>query len=126
MDPFKYFADQAPFFAATDEHFTPPAVALSWQIANVILLLAPIAVICCWTRHGEIAVWYLVAVGCADLGHIHAVYRAGPEFFWDVGAWNDMTWGNVGVSAFLNVNRWLTVMGVFGKVGNMDRVKKTI
>ncbi|RSM05611.1 hypothetical protein CEP52_006182 [Fusarium oligoseptatum] len=21
MDPFKYFADQAPFFAATDEHF---------------------------------------------------------------------------------------------------------
>ncbi|KAM5344684.1 hypothetical protein ACJ41O_010546 [Fusarium nematophilum] len=118
LDPFKYFADQAPN-PITREAFTPQAEALTWQMANVILLLAPIALICCWTKNREIAIWYLVAVGLGDWGHIYAVYRGvGPEYFWDFAGWNDMTAGNVGVSAFLNVNRWLTVAGVFGSVGS--------
>ncbi|KAF4971539.1 hypothetical protein FZEAL_9823 [Fusarium zealandicum] len=126
QDPFQYYAAQMPGYPSAIEHFTPPAQVLSWQMGNIFPLLAAIAVICCWTKHGEVAVWYLIAVAFADMGHIYAVYRAGPDYFLNVAEWNDMTWGNVGVSAFLNVNRWLTVLGVFGTVGgSMDRAKKT-
>ncbi|KAJ3532724.1 hypothetical protein NM208_g8310 [Fusarium decemcellulare] len=125
LDPFQYYAAQSPH-PVTEKDFIPQAVALSWQITNIFLLLAAVAVICSWTKHREIAIWYLIAVAFADFGHIYAVYRAGPEYFWNVGAWNDMTWGNVGVSAFLNVNRWLTVLGGFGRVGGaIGRSKKT-
>lgn len=55
-------------------------------------------------------------MGLADLWHLYATYRGvGSEYFWNVSGWNDMVWGNVGSSAFLNVNRWLTVLAVFGK-----------
>lgn len=75
------------------------------------------AVICCWTPHAKVARYYLIAVAFADLGHIYAVYRGmGPAGFWDFGQWNDMVWGNVGASTFLNINRWLTVLGVFGRL----------
>lgn len=53
----------------------------------------------------------------ADYGHIWACYQGvGPEVFWDLGSWNDMLWGGVGVSAALNAFRWLTVLGAFGAV----------
>lgn len=80
-------------------------------------MLAAVAVICCWTTHKEIAFWYLIAVGFADFGHIYASIRGvGLEYTLDVASWNSLFAGNVGVSAFLNVNRWLTVMGAFGKI----------
>ncbi|KAF7527150.1 hypothetical protein G7054_g10569 [Neopestalotiopsis clavispora] len=60
---------------------------------------------------------YLAVVALADLGHIYASYAAmGPEAFWDYSGWNHMIWGNVGVSAFLHLNRLLTLLGVFGPV----------
>jgi hypothetical protein len=94
-------------------------------MANMLLLLAPMALICCWTKHREVAIWYLIAVGFADIGHIYAVYRGvGSEYFWNFGGYNDMTAGNVGASVFLNINRWLTVGGVFGNIGGKAHHEK--
>lgn len=60
---------------------------------------------------------YLVAVALADYGHVISIWKAvGDEYFWDFANWNAMTAGNVGASAFLNLNRWLTVLGVFGRL----------
>lgn len=98
---------------------------MTLQLGNVLLLLAPMAIICCWTKHPEITFWYLIAVAFADFGHIYAVYAAvGPKLFWSPSEWNDMIAGNVGASAFLNVNRWLTVLGIFGKLRSENQGKK--
>lgn len=124
-DPFKYYADQAANHPSRAQDFTPPAMVLTLQIVNVLLLLAAVAIVCCWTTQVNTARWYLIAVAFADYGHIYSCYKgAGPDFFWNLGAWNDMMWGNVGMSAFLNVNRWLTVLGLFGKLRATDLSKK--
>ena len=47
----------------------------------------------------------------------------GAKVFWDLGGWNDMVWGNVGVSVFLNLVRWGTLLGWFGVVGG-EKVKR--
>lgn len=115
LDPFSFCAGQAPNAAVDASAFPPPALVLSLQVANVFLLLALVAIICCWTPDHATTCRYLVAVALADYGHIYATYRGvGPDYFWDVAGWNDMVWANVGVSLFLNVFRWLTVLGVFG------------
>lgn len=65
----------------------------------------------------EIVKWYLAVVVVADYGHVYGTYVAvGAEYFWDVREWNDMVWGNVGVSLFLNVVRLATLAGGFGKL----------
>lgn len=124
-EPFNYFAGQAPNFPISVHEFNPQALSTTLQLGNVLLLLAPMAVICCWTKHPEITFWYLIAVGIADFGHIYAVYAAvGPNLFWNPSEWNDMVAGNVGASAFLNINRWLTVLGIFGKLQSVNQGKK--
>lgn len=116
-EPFNYYAGQAPNFPVSVHEFHPQALSMTLQMGNVLLLLAPMAIICCWTKHPEITYWYLVAVAFADFGHIYATYKGvGQDYFWNPAGWNDMVAGNVGVSAFLNINRWLTVLGVFGKM----------
>ncbi|KAI1761715.1 hypothetical protein GGR53DRAFT_469017 [Hypoxylon sp. FL1150] len=95
----------------------PQALVLLLQLANVYLLLAALAVLCTFTPHAVVARWYLTAVAFADYGHIWACYKGvGPDVFWDVGTWNDMLWGGIGVSAALNVVRWLALLGAFGAV----------
>lgn len=93
----------------------PQALVLSLQMGNVLLLLAAMAVICCWTPRSSTSKWYLVAVAFADYGHIYGTYAGmGRDAFLDVGGWNDAVWGSVGASAVLNIFRWLTVLGAFG------------
>ena len=114
-DPQAYFANQAPNVAVRAADFSPPALGVTLQLGNVLLLLAALGVICSWTPHADTARAFLTAIAFADYGHIYAAYRAlGPEAFWDVGGWNGMIWGNVGASVVLNVVRWLTVLGAFG------------
>jgi len=70
------------------------------------------------TRETRLTRYYLAAAAVGDLGHIYASYKVmGSEMFWDFGGYNDMMVGNVVVSAFLWVNRALTLAGVFGRVG---------
>lgn len=93
------------------------------MLGNVYLLLAAIAIICCFSTSVTTAKWYLIAVAFADYGHIYASYRGLPaHVFWDVGQWNDVIWGNVGASIVLNVVRWLTVLGAFGRLGGEGAV----
>jgi hypothetical protein len=122
-DPATYYISQYPTGTALTTPFPPQALSLSLQMGNVLLLLAFMAVICSWTAHSDISKKYLVAVAVADFGHIYAAYVSlGDELFWDVSKWNDMAWGNIGASVFLNVNRWATVLGLFGTVGGRRAV----
>jgi len=124
-DPHQYYSDQAPQGLVSGHVFTTQALSLTLQLGNVFLLLAAMAVICCFTTHSEIAQRYLIAVALADLGHIYAVYSAlGDKVFWDFNSWNQMTASNVGVSIFLHINRLLTVAGLFGKLGGSGNAGK--
>lgn len=119
-DPWACYLAQVPesdlsaMKVGSENSFPPQARLLVRLLANVYLLLALLAVICIWTPHRSVAIYYLLAVALADLGHIYATYIVWGSAFWDLNQWNDMMWGNVGVSAFLHVNRLATVLGVFG------------
>ncbi|KAJ4385678.1 hypothetical protein N0V93_010107 [Gnomoniopsis smithogilvyi] len=118
-DPFAFYATQSPLpqLDATT-NFPPQAQVLSYMLANVYLLLAALAIICCFSPSATTAKWYLVALAFGDYGHIYASYRGLPaHVFWNIGQWNDVVWGNIGASVVLNVVRWLTVMGAFGTLG---------
>ena len=88
------------------------------QLGNVYLLLALLAVICCYTTTDpKVARNYLVAVAIADLGHVYSTYVGlGWDRLIDIGAWNDMMWGSIGFSIFLCMNRVATLLGVFGSI----------
>ncbi|ETN46432.1 uncharacterized protein HMPREF1541_00616 [Cyphellophora europaea CBS 101466] len=104
---------------------TPQALVLVLQTGNIFLLLAGLAVICSWTTHAEVAKRYLFVVAIADLGHIWGNYKGlGDQYFWEFAQWNDLIWGSVGVSAFLNINRWATLVGLFGRVGPSSSTAK--
>lgn len=127
QSPFDFFSGQAPNNAISASDFSPQALSQTLQLGNIFILLAVVAVICCWTPNRDVTRWYLLALAVGDLGHIYAVYRGvGPEHFWNFAGWNDMTWGNVGVSAFLHLNRLLTVGGLFGKIQSQSFSKKTV
>ncbi|KAI1457243.1 hypothetical protein F4805DRAFT_429407 [Annulohypoxylon moriforme] len=114
-NPTAFFAAQAPPFTA--DSIPPQALVLLLQLVNVYLLLAALAVLCSWTSHKSVAKWYLLVVAFADYGHIWACYRGvGEEVFWDTGRWNEMLWGGVGVSVLLNLARWGTLLGGFGRL----------
>lgn len=117
-DPFKYYADQVPLHNLNqEEHFPNQALSITLQLSNVFLLLAALAVVCCFSPSSATAKWYLIAIAFADYGHIYASYRSlDPDVFWNPAQWNDMVIGSIGVSAFLNVIRWLTVLGAFGRL----------
>ncbi|POS72296.1 hypothetical protein DHEL01_v209306 [Diaporthe helianthi] len=115
-DPFSYYADQVPQHNLNPEqHFPGQALSITMQLGNVLLLLAALAVVCCFSPSSATARWYLVAVAFADYGHIYATYCSlDPDVFWDPARWNDLVAGSIGASAVLNVARWLTVLGAFG------------
>jgi hypothetical protein len=124
-NPQQYYLDQAPTTLLTTTSFPAQALSTTLQLGNVLLLLAAIALICCFTPHTEISRRYLIAVALADLGHIYATYASvGEKVFWDLNQWNQMMMANVGVSIFLHVQRWMTVMGMFGRLGGTSTGKR--
>ncbi|KAI1190554.1 hypothetical protein F5B17DRAFT_62615 [Nemania serpens] len=119
QDPFTFYAKQAQNheLSTGPASFPPQAQILTLQLVNVYLLLAAMAVICSWTTHASVARSYLAAVSLADYGHIWACYvGVGLDLLLQPAEWNDMLWGSVGVSLFLNAVRLLTLAGVFGPV----------
>ncbi|KAL4906847.1 hypothetical protein BDW74DRAFT_176452 [Aspergillus multicolor] len=102
--------------------------ALAYQLANLYGLMALLgAGVFYATSEPQVLRNYLVALAIADVGHIYVTYLAmGPELFFDVAQWNVLTWGNVGVTGFLFVNRLLYFLGVFGYAqdGPVDKQKK--
>ncbi|KAI2630492.1 hypothetical protein GGS21DRAFT_524556 [Xylaria nigripes] len=132
-NPFTFYANQAPNHELpvqmTDASFPPQARIMTLQLANVYLLLAALAVVCSWTVHARTARWYLAVVALADYGHVWACYVGlGPELLLRPSQWNDVIWGSVGVSLFLNAVRLLTLAGVFGALrdGEGGAIKKKV
>ncbi|SPQ25378.1 a0c9bbaa-f6b0-4eaf-8189-a591bee59169 [Thermothielavioides terrestris] len=116
-DPHSYFAAQIPGASVSTTDFSPQALGVTLQLLNVLLLLAPVAVVCSFSRDPATVKGYLFAVALADYGHVYATYRAlGVDAFLDPSQWNDMVWGAVAASGVLNILRWLTLLGVFGPV----------
>lgn len=125
QDSTTYYAKQVPDPSFLHSIIPAPALSVTLQLVNVLLLLAAFAIICCFTNHSDIVKKYLFVVALADLGHIYAVYCGmGEEYFWNPNKWNDMTCGNIGMSVFLNINRWATLLGLFGKVGPQSSATK--
>lgn len=118
-DPLEYYVRQHPDAAYQNVSLTPQALVLTLQTGNILLLLAGVAIVCCWTTHADIAKRYLFIVAIADIGHIWSVYRGiGHEHFLEVAKWNDMVWGGVGGSMFLHAHRWVTLLGLYGSIGS--------
>lgn len=116
--PLEYYTSQA---TNPIKEFPPQAHSLTLQVGNVFLLLAALAVICSFSPSRATAKWYLVSVAFADYGHILAVKQAvGPEVFWSPALWNESIASNVVVSLVLNVARWATVLGIFGKLKELQ------
>lgn len=115
QDPYTFYADQVPSPGTLGTlTFPQQAQVLVYLLGNVYLLLALLAVVCCWTPNRTVVRGYLASVALADLGHIFAVYRVvGADMFWDISQWNGMMFGSVGVSAFLHVHRLITLLGLY-------------
>lgn len=57
---------------------------------------------------------YLVALAIADIGHVYATAAIqGKDAMIDIAGWNYMTWGNVGATLFLFLNRVVYLAGWF-------------
>ncbi|KAH8594086.1 hypothetical protein B0O99DRAFT_625929 [Bisporella sp. PMI_857] len=122
---FTYYTSQAPHIAIKESQLSPQSLGLTMQLLNLFLLVAAVAVICCWTTDARITKRYLIAIALADYGHIWAAYKAlGSDYFWNIAGWNLTTCGNVGVSVLLNLVRWATVLGLFGEVGVGKKAKE--
>ncbi|KAH8757567.1 hypothetical protein F5883DRAFT_567471 [Diaporthe sp. PMI_573] len=89
-------------------------VALQLGNCYGLLFLAAVAVLYTTTEL-KVVRNYLIALLVADVGHIAVCYVGlGFERFVDVASWNSMTWGNVGVTAFLCLTRTAYLLGFFG------------
>ncbi|KAL4821030.1 hypothetical protein BDW67DRAFT_76458 [Aspergillus spinulosporus] len=126
-----FVVGQIPSIPAPEElevHGT--SFALACQLANVYGLLALLgAGVLYASSEPKVLRNYLVALAIGDVGHIYVTYLAmGSELFFDVSGWNVLTWGNVGVTAFLFVNRLLYCLGVFGYAegGSVKELKKRV
>lgn len=75
------------------------ARAVALQLGNLYLLLALIGLAVLQTT-SEVRVVrnYIIALWIADIGHVAATYLALGEDTFNVGQWNAMAWGNVGMT----------------------------
>ena len=126
-----FIVGQIPLSPAPEElEVQATSFALAYQLANVYGLMALLgAGVLYATSEPKVLRNYLVALAIGDVGHIYVTYLAmGPALFFDVGGWNALTWGNVGVTAFLFVNRLLYCLGVFGYAegGSVKEPKKRV
>lgn len=70
---------------------------------------------------------FLVACAVADVGHLYVTYAVmGGKGFLDVGNWNAMGWGNIGVTAGLLVTRVLYLVGAFGDDRVVESTKDAV
>ena len=104
----------------------PSSIALAYQLGNVYFLLFLLGVgVCYTTSEPKVLRNYTIALAIADVGHVLATYLGmGWETFADVASWNAMTWGNVGVTVFLFVNRLVYLFGGFGEAASVQDASK--
>lgn len=109
-----FIAGQTPHVAPPPSH--PSSVALAYQLGNLYSLMFLVGVgVLHTSTEPKVLRNYLIGLAIADVGHLYATYLGmGWDAFADVGAWNALTWGNIGATGFLFVNRLLYFAGVFG------------
>ncbi|KAJ5692361.1 hypothetical protein N7462_001784 [Penicillium macrosclerotiorum] len=109
-----FISGQAPHVDAPAPH--PSSVALAYQLGNLYYLLFLVgAAVLHTSTEPKVLRNYLIALAIADVGHVYATYLGlGWDAFVDVGAWNALTWGNIGATGFLFINRIAYFLGVFG------------
>ncbi|KAJ5153249.1 uncharacterized protein N7482_009727 [Penicillium canariense] len=109
-----FIAGQTPQAEPPTAH--PSSLALAYQLGNLYSLLFLIGVaVLHTTTEPKVLRNYLIALAIADVGHVYATYLGmGWNAFVDVGAWNALTWGNIGATAFLFFNRVAYLLGIFG------------
>lgn len=117
----KFVSSQVPNAIPTALTSTNRVLAL--QLGNCYGLVGLIGVgVLYATSEPKVVRNYIIACAIADVGHLWATYAAiGHESFMNVWSWNDMAWGNIGITASLLVFRILYLMGLFGQ----DRVIKS-
>jgi hypothetical protein len=120
-DPQDYTNQQHP--SALPIPLSSGSLIITYMLGNVFLLLAGLAVVCSFFGDAAVARGYLIVVGLADMGHIYSSYLGMGSYFWDLNSWNQMAWANIGVSAFLCVNRFASVVGIFGQIGKTDSAR---
>ncbi|KAJ5475437.1 hypothetical protein N7539_007724 [Penicillium diatomitis] len=103
-------------FQATPPVAHPSSVSLAYQVGNLYSLLCLVGVaVLHTTTEPQVVRNYLIALAIADVGHVCATYMGlGWAAFVDYSAWNALTWGNIGATAFLFVNRLAYFTGIFG------------
>ncbi|CEJ57166.1 hypothetical protein PMG11_05871 [Penicillium brasilianum] len=109
-----FIAGQTPQADPPSAH--PSSLSLAYQLGNLYSLLFLIGVAVLHTStEPKVVRNYLIALAIADVGHVYATYLGmGWTAFSDVGAWNALTWGNIGATAFLFINRLAYFVGIFG------------
>lgn len=120
FSPSKFAAAQLPSLVPTP--LTPTSRILTLQLGNVYGLLALIGVAVLYTTTEQRVVRnFVIACAIADVGHLAVTYHVmGHANYVDVGSWNSMAWGNIGVTAFLFVVRVGYLLGLF------ERKRKTL
>ncbi|KAJ5233976.1 uncharacterized protein N7469_005742 [Penicillium citrinum] len=110
------------FIAGQTPHASPPpvlhpsSIALAYQVANLYSSLFLVGVgVLHTTTEPKVIRNYMIGLAIADVGHVYATYLGmGWESFADIGAWNALTWGNIGVTSFIFINRIAYLAGLFG------------
>lgn len=102
----------------------PSSVALAYQLSNLYGLLFLLGVAVCYTTsEPKVLRNYLFCLAIADVSHVGlTAHVMGWDAFVDVGSWNALVWGNLGVTGFLFLNRLAYLAGFFGQAQG-ERVK---
>ncbi|KAK4691484.1 hypothetical protein P7C71_g5526, partial [Lecanoromycetidae sp. Uapishka_2] len=118
--------------SASNVTISDSARIVALQLGNVYGLLAMIGVgILYTTTEPKVVRNFLLACAVADVGHLYVTYIVmGQEDFLDFQGWNQMAWGNIGITAGLLLVRVLYLTGALGQDRNVkstrDAVKKNI
>lgn len=101
---------------STSIPLTPTEKILALQLANMYGLMGMVGIaVLYYTTETRVVRNYLIACAIADVGHVGVTgVGMGWERFVDVGGWNKLAWGNVGVTSFLFVSRCAYLAGLLG------------
>ncbi|QDS68471.1 hypothetical protein FKW77_010838 [Venturia effusa] len=114
LNPQFFIASQLPFPYPLAADAT--SILLAQQLGNAYLLLGLLGLfILNTTTEIKVVRVYLWALWLGDIGHVGlTLFAMGWRGTVDVGSWNAVVWGNIGVTAALFLTRSLYFVGFFG------------
>ncbi|KAI9715427.1 MAG: hypothetical protein M1828_000847 [Chrysothrix sp. TS-e1954] len=115
LAPVYFVQSQLPHLAA--HPLFPSEHVLAIQLGNLYLLLGLLGIgVLNTTSEPSVVHAYVWALWVGDIGHVAAtVYSLGVDRSMDVGSWNGMAWGNIGVTCMLFLVRSAYMAGLLGQ-----------